>query len=93
MSGTQTRDIKQKCMNSNKDLLILPKQHNLSAEELKKEVEFVCNILYSTKFENDFLSSGEIFNINNHKTYKTPVLVQNYLKIVNTRFVFLINKN
>jgi hypothetical protein len=80
-------------MNSNKDLLILPKQQNLSAEELKKEVDFICRILYSDKCTKDFLSSNEIFNINNHKTYRTPVLVQNYIKIVTTSFVFLINKN
>jgi hypothetical protein len=81
-------------MGTNRDLLVLTNQADLSKEELDQQIAELNIILFPVENWSAFCTANEIIDINRHKIITKVHLVQKILSdSPNKPFVFICNKN
>jgi hypothetical protein len=79
---------------ANRDLLVLSKLAELSAEAMKREVAQLNTLLFHAENWDSFCKANEIIDVNRHKIIRKPFIIQKLLGEKKIKpFVFICNKN
>ena len=80
--------------NTNRDLLVLFNQELMTPKAIEHEVEILHEILYTVESLNNIVTVHEVIDVNKHKIYNTPHLLQSIFRQRELKpFMFLNCKN
>jgi hypothetical protein len=79
---------------SNRDLLVLTKYETPDPVAMKREIDFLNNLLFTVENLHTFCIVNEIINVNKYKIIRKPYLIHQIIRERNIKpFVFIFNKN
>ena len=82
-------------MTSNRDLLVMFRQHAMTQQDIDKELSQLNNMLFTTERLDNFVGAHEILDLNRYKIISNPVEIKKMIrqKKLTKSFVFFNNKN
>ena len=82
-------------MTSNRDLLVMFRQHAMTQQDIDKELSQLNNMLFTTERLDNFVGAHEILDLNRYKIISNPVEIKKMIrqKKLIKPFVFFNNKN
>ena len=82
-------------MTSNRDLLVMFRQHAMTQNDIDKQLLQLNNMLFTTERLDNFVGAHEILDLNRYKIINNPVEIKKMLrqKKLTKPFVFFNNKN
>ena len=82
-------------MTSNRDLLVMFRQHAMTQQDIDKELSQLNNMLFTTERLDNFVGAHEILDLNRYKIIGNPVEIKKMIrqKKLTKPFVFFSNKN
>jgi hypothetical protein len=80
--------------NTNRDLLVLFNQELMTPKAIEHEVEILHEMLYTVECLDNIVTAHEVIDVNKHKVYNTPHLLQSIFRQRQLKpFLFLNCKN
>ena len=82
-------------MASNRDLLVMFRQHMMSQQDIDRQVMRLHEILFTTERPDNFARAHEIIDINRYRIIKKTVEIKKILRTGKDKkpFIFVSNKN
>jgi len=82
-------------MTSNRDLLVMFRQHAMTQQDIDKELSQLNNMLFTTERLDNFVGAHEVLDLNRYKIINNPVEIKKMIrqKKLTKPFVFFNNKN
>ena len=82
-------------MTSNRDLLVMFRQHAMTQQDIDKQLSQLNNMLFTTERLDNFVGAHEILDLNRYKIINNPVEIKKMIrqKKFTKPFVFFNNKN
>ncbi len=82
-------------MTSNRDLLVMFRQHAMTQQDIDKQLSQLNNMLFTTERLDNFVGAHEVLDLNRYKIINNPVEIKKMLrqKKLTKPFVFFNNKN
>ena len=82
-------------MTSNRDLLVMFRQHAMTQQDIDKQLSQLNNMLFTTERLDNFVGAHEILDLNRYKIINNPVEIKKMIrqKKLTKPFVFFNNKN
>ena len=82
-------------MTSNRDLLVMFRQHAMTQQDIDKELYQLNNMLFTTERLDNFVGAHEILDLNRYKIINNAVEIKKMIrqKKLTKPFVFFSNKN
>ena len=82
-------------MTSNRDLLVMFRQHAMTQQDIDKQLSQLNNMLFTTERLDNFVCAHEILDLNRYKIISNPVEIKKMIrqKKLTKPFVFFNNKN
>lgn len=82
-------------MSSNRDLLVMFKQHAMSPEDIEREVMRLNDILFTAERPDNFVKAHEVLDLNRYRIINSPVEIKKMIrqKKDTKPFIFFSNKN
>ena len=82
-------------MTSNRDLLVMFRQHAMTQQDIDKQLLQLNNMLFTTERLDNFVGAHEILDLNRYKIIDNPVEIKKMIrqKKLTKPFVFFNNKN
>ncbi len=82
-------------MTSNRDLLVMFRQHAMTQQDIDKQLLQLNNMLFTTERLDNFVGAHEILDLNRYKIINNPVEIKKMIrqKKLTKPFVFFNNKN
>ena len=82
-------------MTSNRDLLVMFRQHAMTQQDIDKQLSQLNNMLFTTERLDNFVVAHEILDLNRYKIINNPVEIKKMIrqKKLTKPFVFFNNKN
>ncbi|MFN0081480.1 MAG: hypothetical protein ACKVOM_03095 [Ferruginibacter sp.] len=82
-------------MSSNRDLLVLFRQHAMTQQDIDKQLLQLNNLLFTTERLDNFVGAHEILDLNRYKIISNPVEIKKLIrqKKLSKPFIFFNNKN
>lgn len=82
-------------MTSNRDLLVMFRQHAMTQQDIDKELSQLNNLLFTTERLDNFVGAHEVLDLNRYKIINNPVEIKKMIrqKKLTKPFVFFNNKN
>ena len=79
---------------SNRDLLVLVKDEQMSEQSMEQELEQLNELLFHFETIDSFCTAHEVFDVNKHKTLHKRDSMQKIIREKELKpFVFICNKN
>ena len=82
-------------MTSNRDLLVMFRQHAMTQQDIDKELSQLNSMLFTTERLDNFVGAHEILDLKKYKIISNPVEIKKMIrqKKLTKPFVFFNNKN
>ena len=82
-------------MSSNRDLLVVFRQHTMTQLDIDKQLLQLNNLLFTTERLDNFVGAHEIIDLNRYKIINNPVEIKKFIRQnkLSKPFVFFNNKN
>ena len=82
-------------MTSNRDLLVMFRQHAMTQQDIDKQLSQLNNMLFTTERLDNFVSAHEVLDLNRYKIISNPIQIKKLIrqKKLTKSFVFFNNKN
>ena len=82
-------------MTSNRDLLVMFRQHAMTQQDIDKQLSQLNNMLFTTERLDNFVGAHEVLDLNRYKIINNPVEIKKMIrqKKLTKPFVFFNNKN
>ena len=82
-------------MTSNRDLLVMFRQHAMTQQDIDRQLSQLNNLLFTTERLDNFVGAHEILDLNRYKIINNPVEIKKMIrqKKLTKPFVFFSNKN
>ena len=82
-------------MTSNRDLLVMFRQHAMTQQDIDKELSQLNNMLFTTERLDNFVGAHEVLDLNRYKIINNPVEIKKMIrqKKLTKPFVFFNNRN
>ena len=82
-------------MTSNRDLLVMFRQHAMTQQDIDKELSQLNSMLFTTERLDNFVSAHEILDLNRYKIISNSIEIKKMIrqKKLTKPFVFFNNKN
>ena len=82
-------------MTSNRDLLVMFRQHAMTQQDIDKELSQLNNMLFTTERLDNFVGAHEILDLNRYRIINNPIEIKKMIrqKKLTKPFIFFNNKN
>ena len=82
-------------MTSNRDLLVMFRQHAMTQQDIDRQLSQLNNMLFTTERLDNFVAAHEVLDLNRYKIISNPVEIKKMFrqKRLSKPFVFFNNKN
>jgi hypothetical protein len=82
-------------MISNRDLLVMFRQHAMTQQDIDKQLAQLNNLLFTTERLDNFVGAHEILDLNRYKVISNPIEIKKLIrqKKLSKPFIFFNNKN
>lgn len=82
-------------MTSNRDLLVMFRQHAMTQQDIDKQLAQLNNMLFTTERLDNFVGAHEILDLNRYKVINNPIEIKKLIrqKKLSKPFIFFNNKN
>ena len=82
-------------MTSNRDLLVMFRQHAMTQQDIDKELSQLNNMLFTTERLDNFVGAHEILDLNRYRIISNPIEIKKMIrqKKLTKPFIFFNTKN